>query len=157
MTRTGFEVRCPTEADTLAFGERLGTRVAAGDLLLLSGQLGAGKTVLVRGIATGMGIEPAAVRSPTFVLHHVYRTGDRVLHHLDLYRLGPHADIRLLDVDEMLESGGVVVVEWGEYADLLIETQVRIAVDIEDDGARLITSPGVPDHLAPAWIAGAAP
>ena len=151
MTTAGVGVRCATEADTLAFGERLGTRVAAGDLLLLSGQLGAGKTVLVRGIATGMGVDPAAVRSPTFVLHHVYRAGERVLHHLDLYRLGPHADIRLLDVDEMLESGGVVVVEWGEYADLQVETQVRISVDIEDDGARMLTSPGVPDHLAAAW------
>jgi tRNA threonylcarbamoyladenosine biosynthesis protein TsaE len=156
MTPTGVAVRCATEADTLAFGERLGTRVAAGDLLLLSGQLGAGKTVLVRGIATGMGIDPAAVRSPTFVLHHVYRTGERVLHHLDVYRLGPHADIRLLDIDEMLESGGVVVVEWGEYADLLIETRVCIAVDIEDDGARLLTSPGAPHHLAPAWTGGTA-
>jgi tRNA threonylcarbamoyladenosine biosynthesis protein TsaE len=156
MTQAGASVRCATEADTLAFGERLGTRVEAGDLILLSGQLGAGKTVLVRGIATGMGIDPAAVRSPTFVLHHVYRTGDRVLHHLDLYRLGPHADIRLLDLDEMLESGGVVVVEWGEHADLLIETQVRVAVDIEDDGARLLTASAVPEHLAPAWSSGAA-
>src|SRR4029077_2956239 len=112
------------------------THAEPGDLILLSGELGAGKTVLVRGVATGMGMDPALVRSPTFVLHHVYRAGPRVLHHIDLYRLGPGADIRLLDVDEMLESGGVVVVEWGEYADLLIETQVRIAVDIEDDGAR---------------------
>ena len=151
MTPTGVALRCATEADTLAFGERLGTRVASGDLLLLSGQLGAGKTVLVRGIATGMGVDPAAVRSPTFVLHHVYRAGERVLHHLDLYRLGANADIRLLDLDEMLEAGGVVVVEWGEYADLLIETQVRIAVDIEEDGARLLTSPAMPDHLTPAW------
>jgi len=156
VTLEGAAVRCTTAADTLAFGERLGSHVEAGDLLLLSGQLGAGKTVLVRGIATGMGIDPAAVRSPTFVLHHVYRAGERILHHLDLYRLGPHADIRLLDIDEMLESGGVVVVEWGEHADLLVETRVRIAIDVEDDGARLLTSAGVPDHLAPAWSEGAA-
>ena len=114
--RSGAPARCATEADTLALGERIGTRVEPGDLILLSGQLGAGKTVLVRGIATGMGIDPALVRSPTFVLHHVYRAGAKVLHHLDLYRLGPSADIRLLDIDEMLQSGGVVVVEWGEHA-----------------------------------------
>jgi tRNA threonylcarbamoyladenosine biosynthesis protein TsaE len=156
VTLAGAAVRCMTEADTLAFGERLGTHVEAGDLLLLSGQLGAGKTVLVRGIAAGMGIDPAAVRSPTFVLHHVYRAGERILHHLDLYRLGPHADIRILDIDEMLESGGVVVVEWGEHADLLVESRVRIAIDVEDDGARLIMSAGVPDHLAQAWSEGAA-
>ena len=147
-------VRCATEADTLAFGERLGTRVGAGDLILLSGPLGAGKTVLVRGIATGMGIDPVAVRSPTFVLHHVYRAGERVLHHLDLYRLGPQADIRLLDIDEMLEAGGVVIVEWGEHADLA-ETTLRIVIDIEDDGARLLTLSPAPARLAPAWSAGA--
>jgi tRNA threonylcarbamoyladenosine biosynthesis protein TsaE len=145
-----------TEIDTLAFGERLGSRLRAGDLVLLSGQLGAGKTVLVRGIAAGMGIDPAVVRSPTFVLHHVYRAGARVLHHIDLYRLGPHADIRLLDIDEMLESGGVVVVEWGEYADLLAETQVRIVIDIEDDGARRLTPSSVPERLAPVWSRGTA-
>jgi tRNA threonylcarbamoyladenosine biosynthesis protein TsaE len=148
-------VRCATEADTLAFGERLGTHVEAGDLILLSGQLGAGKTVLVRGIAAGMGIDPAAVRSPTFVLHHVYRAGPRVLHHIDLYRLGPHADIRLLDIDEMLESGGVVVVEWGEFADR-VATPVRILVDIEDGGARLLTPSGAPERLALAWSSAAA-
>jgi len=143
-------LRCATEADTLAFGERLGTRVEAGDLILLSGQLGAGKTVLVRGIATGMGIDPAAVRSPTFVLHHVYRAGERVLHHIDLYRLGPRADIRLLDIGEMLESGGVVVVEWGEHADLA-DTQLRVVIDIEDGGARLLTLSAAPARLALAW------
>ena len=109
--------RCVTEADTLALGERIGTRVEPGDLILLSGQLGAGKTVLVRGIAAGMGIDPTLVRSPTFVLpSRLSRRSLMVLHHIDLYRLGPSADIRLLDIDEMLESGGVVVVEWGDHA-----------------------------------------
>jgi tRNA threonylcarbamoyladenosine biosynthesis protein TsaE len=144
-------VRCAAEADTLAFGERLGTHVEGGDLILLTGQLGAGKTVLVRGIATGMGIDPAAVRSPTFVLHHVYRAGERVLHHIDLYRLGPHADVRLLDIDDMLESGGVVVVEWAEHADLA-DTQLRISIDIEDDGARLLRLSPSPERLA--WTGG---
>ena len=155
MTDAVTGVRSTTEIDTLAFGERLGARLEAGDLILLSGQLGAGKTVLVRGIAAGMGIDPAAVRSPTFVLHHVYRAGARVLHHIDLYRLGPHADIRLLDIDEMLESGGVVVVEWGEYADVLAGTQVRIVIDFEDDGARLLTPSRGPERMAAAWGGGA--
>ncbi len=122
-----------------------------GDLILLSGELGAGKTVLVRGIATGMGIDPSVVRSPTFVLHHVYRAGPRVLHHIDLYRLGPEADIRLLDVDEMLESGGVVVVEWGEHSSLLGRVHVRLQFEIKDDGTRLITPSDAPAHLRPAW------
>ena len=144
--------RCSTEAETLAFGERIGTRVQPGDLILLSGQLGAGKTVLVRGIAAGMGIDPTLVRSPTFVLHHIYRAGSKVLHHLDLYRLGPDADIRLLDIDEMLESGGVVVVEWGEHASRVREVPASISIDIDDDGARRISPPAdAPPRLVSAW------
>jgi tRNA threonylcarbamoyladenosine biosynthesis protein TsaE len=145
-------VRCSTEAETLALGERIGTRVQPGDLILLSGQLGAGKTVLVRGIAAGMGIDPSLVRSPTFVLHHVYRADPKVLHHLDLYRLGPGADIRLLDIDDMLESGGVVVVEWGEHAARDREAHLSIRIDIDDDGSRVISPPpGASLRLAGAW------
>ena len=150
-TEGAVAARCATEAETLALGERIGTRVEPGDLILLSGQLGAGKTVLVRGIATGMGIDPMQVRSPTFVLHHVYRAGAKVLNHLDLYRLGPDADVRLLDVDDMLESGGVVVVEWGEHAGRDLNAQTRIRIEIDDDGSRVITSRGAPEHLAAAW------
>jgi tRNA threonylcarbamoyladenosine biosynthesis protein TsaE len=147
--------RCSTEAATLALGERIGTRVQPGDLIFLSGELGAGKTVLVRGIAAGMGIDPALVRSPTFVLHHVYRAGAKVLHHIDLYRLGPSADIRLLDIDEMLESGGVVVVEWGEHATRDPETPAGISIDIDDDGSRLIRlQPSAPRRLHDAFNAG---
>jgi tRNA threonylcarbamoyladenosine biosynthesis protein TsaE len=149
--------RCSTETATLALGERIGTRVEPGDLILLSGELGAGKTLLVRGIATGMGIDPALVRSPTFVLHHVYRAGAKVLHHLDLYRLGPSADIRLLDIDEMLESGGVVVVEWGDHAarDQRAIAGISISIDIDDDGSRRITLlPGAPRRISDAWNEG---
>ena len=145
-------IRCSTELETLALGERIGKRVQPGDLILLSGQLGAGKTVLVRGIATGMGIDPGLVRSPTFVLHHVYRAGPKVLHHLDLYRLGTGADIRLLDIDEMLASGGVVVVEWGEHASRERDSPTSISIDIEADGVRVISPPaGVSQRLAGAW------
>ena len=152
MSSAGAAARCSSEAETLALGERIGTRVEPGDLLLLSGQLGAGKTVLVRGIAAGMGMDPTLVRSPTFVLHHVYRAGPKVLHHLDLYRLGPGADIRLLDIDEMLESGGVVVVEWGEHTAREQVAPASLNIDIADDGSRVISQPaGAPRRLLDAW------
>lgn len=157
MTDIAAPARCVTEVETLALGERIGTRVEPGDLIFLSGQLGAGKTVLVRGIATGMGIDPGLVRSPTFVLHHVYRAGPKVLNHIDLYRLGPNADIRLLDIDEMLESGGVVVVEWGEHADRTTDAAASITIEIEDDGSRLISPPpGAAPRLMAAWEDGGA-
>lgn len=152
MSDVAAAARCSTEAETLALGERIGSRVQPGDLILLSGQLGAGKTVLVRGIAAGMGIDPSLVRSPTFVLHHIYRAGPKVLHHLDLYRLGPDADIRLLDIDEMLESGGVVVVEWGEHASRERDAPAGISIDIDDDGTRVIRPAfDAPPRLTGAW------
>jgi tRNA threonylcarbamoyladenosine biosynthesis protein TsaE len=155
VSDVGAAARCSTETATLALGERIGTRVEPGDLILLSGQLGAGKTVLVRGIATGMGIDPALVRSPTFVLHHIYSAGARVLHHIDLYRLGPSADIRLLDIDEMLESGGVVVVEWGEHAAREQDAPASISIDIDADGSRVITlASGAWQRLRDAWEDG---
>jgi tRNA threonylcarbamoyladenosine biosynthesis protein TsaE len=154
MSTVWAPVRCATEADTLALGERIGTRVEPGDLILVSGELGAGKTVLVRGIATGMGIDPGIVRSPTFVLHHVYRAGAKVLHHLDLYRLGPGADIRLLDVEDMLQSGGVVIVEWGEHAPHQ-DGSASLTIDIDEDGTRVISPPeGAPERLLGAWADG---
>jgi tRNA threonylcarbamoyladenosine biosynthesis protein TsaE len=111
--------------------------------------------VLVRGIATGMGIDPGIVRSPTFVLHHVYRAGEKVLHHLDLYRLGPGADIRLLDVEDMLQSGGVVLVEWGEHAPRQ-DGSASLTIDIDDDGTRVISPPaGASERLLGAWADGA--
>jgi tRNA threonylcarbamoyladenosine biosynthesis protein TsaE len=152
VSRPVATARCSTETATLALGERIGTRVEPGDLILLSGQLGAGKTVLARGIAAGMGIDPALVRSPTFVLHHIYRAGAKVLHHIDLYRLGSSADIRLLDIDEMLESGGVVVVEWGEHASREQDAPARISIDIDSDGSRLISlESGGLQRLGDAW------
>jgi len=152
VTGADLAERCATEVETLALGERIGTHVLAGDLIVLSGELGAGKTVLVRGVATGMGVDPAAVRSPTFVLHHVYRAGEHVLHHIDLYRLGPGADVRLLDIDELLEAGGVVVVEWGEHAQLHETAQVSIGFEILDDGARVIRLlGGAPVRFRLAW------
>ena len=152
---TGVALESPV-AKFLSAGEQSAivkaTEAEPGDLILLSGQLGAGKTVLVRGIATGMGIDPGLVRSPTFVLHHVYRAGPKVLHHLDLYRLGSGADIRLLDIDEMLASGGVVVVEWGEHASRERDSPASISIDIDADGARVISPPaGVSERLAGAW------
>jgi tRNA threonylcarbamoyladenosine biosynthesis protein TsaE len=149
--RTPWE-RCPTELDTLALGERIGRALQPGDLICLTGVLGAGKTVLVRGLALGAGIAEGAVRSPTFVLHHVYR-GDRLeLHHIDLYRLGPGADITVLDLEGLLERGAVAV-EWGEYADLSALRPVSIEIDTADPDARVVTLRGdqAPDRIARAW------
>ena len=147
-------------ARTEALGHALGAALRPGDLLALDGDLGAGKTVLVRGLAEGAGADPAAVRSPTFVLHHVYRGGQVVLHHLDCYRLGPGADLDALDLDGLLEEGAVAV-EWAEYAPHLGEAAhpVRIHIEVVDAQRRRVTLSQVPTHLAAALdaVAAAAP
>lgn len=146
-------------ARTEALGRALGAALRPGDLLALDGDLGAGKTVLVRGLAEGAGADPATVRSPTFVLHHVYRGARLVLHHLDCYRLGPGADLDALDLDGLLEEGAVAV-EWAEYAPHLGEAAhpVRIHIEVVDAQRRRISVSDAPEHLAiAAAAAGATP
>ena len=150
MSGGSHSVRCAEELDTIALGERIGAALLPGDLLQLTGHLGAGKTVLVRGVAQGLGADPRVVRSPTFVLHHVYPT-PLPLHHIDLYRLGAAADISFLDLDTLLEDG-VVAVEWGELADLRRFDPLRIAIDAEPDGSRCcVLEQGAPERVVAAW------
>ena len=141
-----------SEAETVDLGRALAAGVARGDLLALAGELGAGKTCLVRGIAAGLGCDPALVRSPTFVLHHVYRGGRVILNHLDLYRLGPGADLGVLDLEGLLDSGAVAV-EWADLADLGHLDPVRIRLDGIDDHRRVVLLDGAaPERLASAFV-----
>ena len=91
----------------------LASSLEAGAVLLLSGDLGAGKTAFVRGLAEGLGIDPDEVTSPTFTLVHEYRGGRLPLIHVDLYRLD-RADLDEIGLDQDLAATGVVAVEWAE-------------------------------------------
>ena len=103
------------EAETIALGTRLGRLLKAGDLILLRGELGAGKTTLARGLALGVGYR-GRVSSPTFALAHRYRGKRLTLHHLDLYRVAKGQDAEL-GLDELLaDPRGAVVVEWPDAA-----------------------------------------
>jgi tRNA threonylcarbamoyladenosine biosynthesis protein TsaE len=98
-------------AETEAFGERFGKRLRAGDMVLLTGELGAGKTTFVRGVARGTA-SVAPVASPTFQLVRVY-PGRVQLAHIDLYRIETPSELGDLGLDELLDQGAVVV-EWGD-------------------------------------------
>ncbi|MFB9377342.1 tRNA (adenosine(37)-N6)-threonylcarbamoyltransferase complex ATPase subunit type 1 TsaE [Kineococcus gynurae] len=106
-------VRLATPEATAAFGARLGARLRAGDLLVLAGDLGAGKTTLTRGLAEGLGVR-GPVTSPTFVIARVHPTlrGGPPLVHVDAYRIGSLAELDDLDLDASTEEA-VTVVEWG--------------------------------------------
>lgn len=148
--------QCPRVEDTVALGERIGARLRPGDLLSLRGPLGAGKTVLVRGMAAGAGVDPGAVRSPTFVLHHVYQGARLRLHHVDLYRLGPGADIGFLDLDELVATGAVVV-EWGDLTNLTGFDPVHIDIEPGARETREVRLAGdARPELRAAWPASSA-
>ena len=101
-----------SEEATSAAGEELARRLAAGDVVLLYGELGAGKTAFVRGLARGLGAPVEEVSSPTFTLVQEYQ-GRLPLYHVDLYRLEP-AEVDDLGLEELVSGDGVVAIEWAE-------------------------------------------
>jgi tRNA threonylcarbamoyladenosine biosynthesis protein TsaE len=130
------EVRTGSAAETEAVAEELAARLGPGNLLLLAGELGAGKTTFVRGLARGLG-SSAAVQSPTFQLVRVY-PGRIQLAHLDLYRLESGAELGDLGLDELLEVG-VVAVEWGDRLRLEHPRTTRIHFSAPTPSERVIS------------------
>jgi tRNA threonylcarbamoyladenosine biosynthesis protein TsaE len=111
---SGVPLRSATPAATRRIGERIGRLLQAGDVVLLSGELGAGKTVLAQGIGRGLGVTDP-IKSSSFVIMNEYDGAERRLYHADLYRLEDPAQVAELALDE-LASAGVLVVEWPERA-----------------------------------------
>ena len=113
MSVTGSGPALPTVEDTEAFGRALATNLRAGDLVILTGDLGAGKTALTRGIGAGLGVR-GPITSPTFVIARVHPSvvDGPPLVHVDAYRLGGLTELDALDLDASLEES-VTVVEWG--------------------------------------------
>src|SRR5215470_1342936 len=106
-----MEITTHSEDDTAAVARDLAASLTPGDVLLLSGNLGAGKTAFVRGLAEGLGVGADEVSSPTFTLVHEYRGGRLTLYHVDLYRL-ERAATDDLGLDEMGVADGVLAIEW---------------------------------------------
>ncbi len=106
-----YTIDTGSEEESSAAGERLAAALRAGDVILLHGDLGAGKTAFVRGLARGLGVDPDEVTSPTFALIQEYR-GRTTLFHVDLYRLAPR-EVEDLGLDDLVPDG-IVAVEWAE-------------------------------------------
>ena len=113
-TLTGESIS-PNERATFDLGVRIGTQLSGGEILLLSGPLGAGKTMLVKGIAHAIGLDEEDITSPSFTLVNPYQ-GRLLLYHIDLYRLDEGSSAaHAVDLDEILtDEGAVVIIEWGE-------------------------------------------
>ena len=103
-----------TEADTAGVGRRLALTLEPGTVVLLEGDLGAGKTAFVRGMAEGFGLDPSGVSSPTFTIVQEYRGSSVTLQHVDLYRLSP-PEVADLALEDLLDDRSVMAIEWAGH------------------------------------------
>jgi len=137
----------PEETD--AAGERLGATLGPGDVVALSGELGAGKTVFVQGLVRALGVTSWAT-SPTFVLVNEYR-GRLPVHHVDAYRTASLAELLDLGVEEMMDGDGVTIIEWAERLEPVLPpraVRVRIA-GVGDEPRRITIDDRRPDAGSP--------
>ena len=133
-----FTTHGPEETQRL--GENIGAALRKGDVVCVYGELGAGKTCLIQGIALGLGVDPKAyVRSPTFCIHSIYQ-GKLTLHHFDLYRLSGPKEMDALDIEEYFGGEGVSAVEWPErLGRALPEERMDIFMEEISPNSRKIT------------------
>ena len=127
-----------SESETAAIGRALAGTFSAGDVVLLEGDLGAGKTAFVRGLAEGLGVAPDDVSSPTFTLVQEYRGGRLPLFHVDLYRLNDPREIDDLGLDEIADDG-VLAIEWAEKLPAPPRDAVRVRIEHADGDRRRIS------------------
>jgi tRNA threonylcarbamoyladenosine biosynthesis protein TsaE len=168
-----LELRAGSLADTHAIAAALAGLCRPGDMIVLSGEMGAGKTAFAKGFGAALGVtEP--ITSPTFTLVHSYDiapglgNGAKTLHHADLYRLDRTAEVADLALDELAEYQGIVLVEWGDVVDALFGEHLAVhlepgpdddvadgddpeAIDMPDDTGRLIEISASGSHWAPRW------
>lgn len=136
-----FELTTKTVEETQQFGERLGSLLAAGDVVALIGDLGSGKTTCIQGIAKGLGIDPALVKSPTFVLLRDYPGGRVGMVHVDGYRIEGEAQAVWLDVEWIFSTKNVTVIEWADrFAGCLPEEHLELRLAHKTTNQRVITA-----------------
>ena len=126
------------EAETRRVGALLGGEARPDGVLLLHGDLGAGKTVLARGVADALGIDPSEVQSPTFVLIREHEGAGGRLVHVDLYRV-EQEEAAVVGIEEVLAGTGVKVVEWAERLPFEVVGAVRVWLERAGEGERVIT------------------
>lgn len=136
------------EAETLALGAELAKLFAGGGIVYLSGDLGAGKTTLARGILRALGFS-GRVKSPSYGLIESYTIGDQEIHHLDLYRLGHGEEIEYLGLEDLLSGGSLLLVEWPERGQgWLPNANWHVRIEDQAGGGRVIRvdSASAPDE-----------
>lgn len=147
-----LELRATTAEDTRAIGAALADVLVAADVVVLTGELGAGKTTLVQGLARGLGATEH-VASPTFTLVREYPSGRLPIAHVDVYRLERLQDVVDLALDELGGDGAVLLIEWGDAVEeLLPADRLRIELATQEDGETRYLTIG---SEGPSWAARA--
>jgi tRNA threonylcarbamoyladenosine biosynthesis protein TsaE len=147
-----LHLRSDSLATTSAIAASLAGLARRGDLIVLAGEMGAGKTAFAKGFGEAMGVtEP--ITSPTYTLIHSYPAGRVTLHHADIYRLTTHHEVADLALAELLESDGIVMVEWGDVVagSLGDHVLVRLDFDESDTEARIIAISAAGRAWAARW------
>jgi tRNA threonylcarbamoyladenosine biosynthesis protein TsaE len=141
-TTSASEFVTNSPEETIALGRRLADQLKPPKLVLLRGDLGAGKTTLVKGIAEGFGAaSQEQVTSPTFTLIHEYRSPDVNLYHIDLYRVDTQRELETLGLDDLSEQNSILLIEWGEKFERFVkERDVEIVFERTGDSSRRITT-----------------
>lgn len=126
--------------ETTELGRQLAAELKPGSIVLLCGELGAGKTTLVKGIAEGLkAAEAEAVTSPTFTLIHEYRGSEITLYHIDLYRIDTQRELDTLALDDLMEPNTILLIEWGEkFERFAKERDFEIAIEHKGGDERVI-------------------
>jgi len=133
---------CKDTAATEKFGKLLASLLQSGDVLCLSGDLGAGKTFLTTALAEALGVEAKAVTSPTFSLMNIYQGRSLEIRHFDLYRLNSPEELEDIGFSEYAGGPGLTIIEWGElFAEELPEEYLKITITIEAAGRSLALEP----------------
>ena len=147
-----LHLRSDSLATTSAIAASVAGLARRGDLIVLAGEMGAGKTAFVKGFGQAIGVtEP--ITSPTYTLIHSYPAGRVTLHHADIYRLTTHHEVADLALSELLESDGIVMVEWGDVVagSLGDHVLVRLEFDEADTDARKIAISAAGRAWAARW------
>ena len=126
--------------ETVALGRELAAALKPGSMVLLHGDLGAGKTTLVKGIAEGFqAAEADRVTSPTFTLIHEYRAPEITLYHIDLYRIDTQRELDTLALDDLMDGSSILLIEWGEkFERFRRERDVEIAIEHRGGDERVV-------------------
>jgi tRNA threonylcarbamoyladenosine biosynthesis protein TsaE len=145
-----IELRSTSPEQTRGLAAAVAALARPGDLIVLAGQMGAGKTAFAQGFAARLGIhEP--VTSPTYTLVHTYAAGNLALHHVDLYRLEHTGEVDDLALAELLDERSIMLVEWGDVVDLGPQLHVELRVDEDDVEVREITLTSSDRRWASRW------